>query len=239
MHQAQHLAHKRFPQLFSAGEQETQLLDYPSLALLKCVAVDAVSRLPVVVSSGPSLHAISDHANYVELLQQVDNHQQIIADHYIAAVCPPLPRPSERCPNPRPSKARHFSCYFPATFSNPTFIFHGKYAGAFRAVIVSSGTSVVIKRIDMRRLKNLRHNFSKLVAREKVLLQCLSHARIPRMIQQYVDPLDDEFVYFVMEDGGSSTVINLLRSSMMSSTVIKPSIIKKIMTDVRVRRIPC
>jgi hypothetical protein len=36
-----------------------------------------------------------------------------------------------------------------------------------------------------------------------------------------------------LEDGGSSTVINLLRSSMMSSTVLQPSIIKQIMIDVR------
>jgi serine/threonine protein kinase len=85
----------------------------------------------------------------------------------------------------------------------------------------------------MRRLRSLRSNFSKLVAREKLLLQRLSNPRIPSMIRQYVDPLDDELVYFVLEDGGSSTVINLLRSSMMSSTVLQPSIIKQIMIDVR------
>jgi serine/threonine protein kinase len=98
-----------------------------------------------------------------------------------------------------------------------------------------TGASVVIKRIDMRRLKMFRPNFSKLIAREKALLQRLRNSHIPRMIQEYVDPLDDELVYFVLEDGGSSTISNLLRSSMMSSTVLQPSIIKKIMIDVKAR----
>jgi serine/threonine protein kinase len=233
MDPASQLAHKRFPTLFSVAERETQQLDYPSANLLRCVAVDAASGFPVVVSRGHSLNAISEQASHVELLQQVDSGGQIIADHYVAAVCPPLPQPSLSNPSPKPSKAKHFSCYFPAEFLNISFIFHGKYAGALRAVSAATGASVVIKRIDMRRLKNLRSNFSKLVAREKLLLQRLSNPRIPSMIRQYVDPLDDELVYFVLEDGGSSTVINLLRSSMMSSTVLQPSIIKQIMIDVR------
>ena len=229
----QSLAHRRFPQLFGTGDPETALLDYPSNNLLRCVALDAATGLPNVISSGHSLHAIPECANFVEMLQQVDSNGQIIADHYVTVVCPSLPQPSPANPHPRPSKGKHYSCYFPSEFLNPSFIFHGVYAGGFRATMASTGLSVVIKRIDLRRLRSLRSNFSKLVAREKALLQRLSNVRIPRMTQQYVDPLDDEFVYFVLEDGGSSTLVNLMRSSMINSVALKPSIVKKIMTDVR------
>jgi hypothetical protein len=227
------LAHRRFPKLFNVGELQTEFQQYPSEWLCDCVALDPVTHMPSVVSSGHSLHATPELRNYFELLQQVDKKHEIIPDHYVAAVCAPLPQPSLQNPNPRPSKARHFSCYFPPEYLNPCFIFHGKYAGAFRAVMAATQASVVIKRIDMRRLKSLRSNFSKLVTREKILLQRLSNARIPRMIRQYVDPLDGEFVYFVLEDGGSSNLMNLLRSSMSSCTVLAPSIVKKIMIDVR------
>jgi hypothetical protein len=232
------LAHRRFPKLFNVGDSETVPQDFPSHSLLSCVALDGATMQPKIVTSGHSLHSIPEMCNHVQFLQQVDQSGHIIADHYVAAVCSPLPQATPQNPNPRPSKAKHFSCYFPADFINLCFIFHGKYAGAFRAIMASTGKSVVIKRMDMRRLKVLRPNFSKLITREKMLLQRLSNARIPRMIRQYVDPLDDEFVYFVLEDGGSSNLMNLLRSSMMSSTVIAPSIIKKIMIDVRAR-MPC
>ena len=253
--EAQSVAHARFPTLFSVGQENTSLLEYPSENLLKCVALHPDSGLPNVISSGNSLHAIPEQASYVETLQQVDGGGNFIDDHFVVAVCPSLPQPSERNPHPRPSRAQHFSCYFPRDFLNPQFIFHGKYAGAFRASMQSTGASVVIKRIDMRRLKTLRTCFLKLVAREKVLLQRLSSPFIPRMIFQYVDPLDEEFVYtpaprtstgcwycfdivdryFVLQDGGVSNVMNLLRASMMTSTVLQPSIIKKIMIDVRPR----
>jgi hypothetical protein len=236
--EAQRVAHARFPTLFSVGQQETAWLEYPRQDdLLKCVALHSDSGLPIVISSGHSLHAIPEQASYVEMLQQVDSDGNFIADHFVVAVCPPLQQPSERNPgpHPRPSRAKHFSCYFPRDFLNPQFIFHGKYAGAFRASMQPSGASVVIKRIDMRRLRTVRTCFLKLVAREKALLQRLSSPFIPRMIFQYVDPLDEEFVYFVLEDGGVSNVMNLLRASMMASTVLQPSIIKKIMIDVRAR----
>jgi hypothetical protein len=236
--EAQCVAHARFPTLFSVGQTETTLLEYPRPDLLKCVALHSDSGLPIVISSGHSLHAIPEQASYVEMLQQVDSDGNFIADHFVVAVCPPLPQPSDSNPHPRPSKAKHFSCYFPPDFLNPQFIFHGKYAGAFRATMPSTGASVVIKRIDMRRLKTMRPSFLKLVAREKVLLQRLLNPCIPRMIFQYVDPLDEEFVHFVLQDGGVSNVMNLLRASMMSSTVLQPSIIKKIMIDVRPRLFP-
>jgi hypothetical protein len=232
---AQSVAHARFPTLFSVGQKETAVLEYPSHNLLSCVALNSDSGKPIVVSSGHSLHAIPEQASYFEMLQQVDYNGNFIADHFVVAVCPPLPQPSVHNPHPRPSKAKHFSCYFPQDFLNPRFIFHGNYAGAFRATMQSTSAPVVIKRIDMRRLQNMRKFSSKLVAREKVLLQRLSSPFIPRMIFQYVDPLDSEFVYFVLQDGGVSNVMNLLRASMMSSTVLKPSIIKKIMIDVRSR----
>ena len=226
------LAHRRFPALFNIVDDNTGFQTYPSVALLNCVELDAASGQPRVISSNHSLHAIPEMCNYVELLQQVDERKQIIPDHYVVAVCPPLPRPTSLTPNPRPIKAKHFSCYFPSNFLTPCFIFHGKYAGAFRAVMASTAASVVIKRIDMRRIKSFRSTYTKLVTREKMLLQRLSNARIPRMIQQYVDPLDDELLYFVLEDGGSSNLMNLLRSSMLGSSVLAPSIIKKIMIDV-------
>lgn len=237
MSSAQSLAHKRFPKLFGVGDRETALFDYPCEHLRMCVACNAVTGAPNVISCCNSLHAIPENAQFVEMLQQVDSTGQVIPDHFVTAVCPPLPKPTPSNPHPRPSKAKHYSCYFPSDFLNPSFIFHGHYAGGFRAILAATGVSVVIKRIDLRRLRSLRANYSKLVVREKALLQRLSNSRIPRMIQQYVDPLDDEFVYFVLEDGGTSTLANLMRSSMMSSVALKPSIVKSIMTDVRESRL--
>ena len=126
-----------------------------------------------------------------------------------------------------------FSCYFPSEFAGMQFIMAGVYGSAYRAIWSRSDGSpplnVVIKRIDLKRTgpQDLI-----LVMREKMLLQRLHHEEISSIIMQYVDPSDSDIVYFVLEDGGPSTLDNLLRDAIHHKVAIMPSNVQIVMTHV-------
>jgi hypothetical protein len=97
------------------------------------------------------------------------------------------------------------------------FIMAGVYGSAYRAIWSrrdgSSPLNVVIKRINLRELERFGPQDLILVMREKMLLQRLHHEEISSIIMQYNDPSDSDIVYFVLEDGGPSTLDNLLRDA--------------------------
>jgi len=97
------------------------------------------------------------------------------------------------------------------------FIMAGVYGSAYRAIWNrrdgSSPLNVVIKRINLRELERFGPQDLILVMREKMLLQRLHHEEISSIIMQYNDPSDSDIVYFVLEDGGPSTLDNLLRDA--------------------------
>jgi hypothetical protein len=70
------------------------------------------------------------------------------------------------------------------------------------------------------------------VMREKMLLQRLHHEHISSIILQYNDPLNSSIVYFVLEDGGPSTLDNLLRDAIQTQVPIMPSNVRVILTHV-------
>jgi hypothetical protein len=140
--------------------------------------------------------------------------------------------------NPQPIKnieCNMFPCYFPIQFSGMQFIMAGQYGSAYRAIWNrgdgSPPLNVVIKRIDLR---NCRDDLT-LVMREKMLLQRLHHEHISSIMMQYNDPSNDNLVYFVLEDGGPSTLDNVLRDAIHRQCSILPSNVQIIMTHVSLR----
>jgi hypothetical protein len=123
-----------------------------------------------------------------------------------------------------------YHCYFPVQFTGMHFIFAGVFGSAYRAVWNrddgSAPVNVVIKRIDLRKIPS---SDIVLVLREKMLLQRLNHERISSILLQYNDPSDSDIVYFVLEDGGPSTLDNFIRDAINSAVPIMPSTIKIIM----------
>ncbi len=119
------------------------------------------------------------------------------------------------------------------------FIMAGVYGSAYRANWNCGDgiapVSVVIKRIDLSRLKCSNSDFSDiiLVMREKMLLQRLHHEHISSIIMQYNDPKNADILYFVLQDGGPSTLDNLLRDSIHKQRALLPSDVQTIMTNVR------
>ncbi len=117
------------------------------------------------------------------------------------------------------------------------FIMAGTYGSAYRAIWNRSDGSaplnVVIKRIDLERIDYARDGQELiLVMREKMLLQRLHHEHISSIILQYNDPLNSSIVYFVLEDGGPSTLDNLLRDAIQTQVPIMPSNVRVILTHV-------
>jgi serine/threonine protein kinase len=121
------------------------------------------------------------------------------------------------------------------------FIMAGTYGSAYRAVWTrGDGTkpeSVVIKRID---LSSVSHSISDiiLVLREKMLLQRLHHEHISSIMMQYSDPKNADILYFVLQDGGPSTLDNLLRDSIHTRVALAPSNVQIIMTHVSLLPLP-
>lgn len=139
--------------------------------------------------------------------------------------------------SPRDTLCNLFECYFPSQFSGMQFIMAGTYGSAYRAIWNRSDGSaplnVVIKRIDLERIDFARDGQELiLVMREKMLLQRLHHEHISSIMLQYNDPLNSSIVYFVLEDGGPSTLDNLLRDAIQTQVPIMPSNVRVILTHV-------
>ncbi len=113
------------------------------------------------------------------------------------------------------------------------FIMAGVFGSAYRAVWNrgdgNSPLNVVIKRIDLDRMEPAE---LVLVLREKMLLQRLHDQHISSIILQYNDPLNIGIVYFVLEDGGPSTLDNLLRDAIHTKAPIMPSNVVTLMHHV-------
>jgi hypothetical protein len=126
-----------------------------------------------------------------------------------------------------------FNCYFPTQFTGMQFIMAGTFGSAYRAVWNRSDgkppLNVVIKRIDLERIGSSEFV---LVLREKMLLQRLHDEHISSIILQYNDPLNSAIVYFVLEDGGPSTLDNMLRDAIHTQAPIMPSNVRIIMDHV-------
>lgn len=137
---------------------------------------------------------------------------------------------------PADIKCNLFHCYFPSQFTGMQFIMAGTFGSAYRAVWNrgdgSAPLNVVIKRIDLARIDSVDGQDLVLVLREKMLLQRLHNDHISSIILQYNDPKNSDIVYFVLEDGGPSTLDNFLRDAIHSQNPIMPSNIVTIMGHV-------
>lgn len=112
----------------------------------------------------------------------------------------------------------------------------GTFGSAYRAVWNrgdgGAPLNVVVKRIDLARIDTVDGQDLILVLREKMLLQRLHNDHISSIILQYNDPKNSDIVYFVLEDGGPSTLDNFLRDAIYSQIPIMPSNVVTIMCHV-------
>jgi hypothetical protein len=183
---------------------------------------------------GHSLHAIQAQQRHFLLAPSISNGV-VVPCHYI---CIWSTQPGQRSlwnlQAPRNIDCNLFNCYFPSQFSGMQFIMAGTFGSAYRAVWNRGDgvepLNVVIKRIDLAGIVETQELV--LVLREKMLLQRLHHDHISSIILQYNDPLNPGIVYFVLEDGGPSTLDNLLRDAIHTKVPIMPSDVLTVMDHV-------
>jgi hypothetical protein len=187
---------------------------------------------------GHSLHAIVTQQRHFILAPSLANPGVLQPNRYHCIwSCSPGQNTLWNMQAPKDTLCNVFECYFPSQFSGMQFIMAGTYGSAYRAIWNrsdgSANLNVVIKRIDLDKIDVARDGQELiLVMREKMLLQRLHHEHISSIMLQYNDPSNSSIVYFVLEDGGPSTLDNLLRDAIQTQVPIIPSNVRVIMTHV-------
>ena len=186
---------------------------------------------------GHSLHAVAALRRHFVIAPSMSDGKLQPCHHICIWSTQPGPNSLWNREIQRDVECNLFPCYFPSQFTGMQFIMAGAYGSAFRAVYNrgdgSAPLSVVIKRIDLSIIKDSRDPSSLiLVIREKMLLQRLHHEDISSIMMQYIDPQDSDMLYFVLEDGGPTTLDNLLRDSIHTTQALLPSSVQTITTHV-------
>jgi hypothetical protein len=185
---------------------------------------------------GHSLHAVAAQQRHFVIAPAISGGMLNPCHHICIWSVLPGQNLLWNCEVSRDVQCNLFSCYFPSQFTGMQFIMAGSYGSAYRAVWNrgddSAPVRVVIKRIDLTSINTRDVSSLILVMREKMLLQRLHHEHISSIIMQYNDPNNADILYFVLEDGGPSTLDNLLRDSIHTQLALSPSNVQIIMTHV-------